>query len=149
MPDDVQHARFDDLTPRQLHDILRLRSEVFVVEQACVFLEIDGRDAEPATRHLWVEDHRGVAAAARVLHEHDDVWSVGRVVTRPDVRSQGLAARLVDHAIDVVDAAGATATLLKAQSHLAGWYGRFGFVVDGDEFVEDGIPHVPMARRTT
>lgn len=145
--DEVQRARFDDLTPRQLHDILRLRSEVFVVEQDCVFLDIDGRDHEPTTEHLWTEDDRGVAGVARVLHEHDDVWSIGRVVARPDVRSTGVAGRLMSVAIEVVEEAGAATTLLKAQSHLAGWYGRFGFAVDGDEFVEDGIPHVPMSRR--
>ena len=54
----------------------------------------------------------------------------------------------MDEAIAAVEARGATTALLKAQSHLAGWYGRFGFAVDGDEYVEDGIPHVPMARRS-
>lgn len=147
--DEVHRAGFDDLTPRQLYDILRLRSEVFVVEQECAFLDLDGRDHEPATEHLWTEDAAGATGVARLLHEHDDVWSIGRVVTRPDVRSTGVAGRLLAAAIEAVEARGATTTLLNAQAHLAGWYGRYGFEVCGPAYVEDGIPHVPMARTST
>jgi ElaA protein len=143
----VRTARFDELSPRDLHDILRLRSEVFVVEQACLFLEIDGRDPEPAARHLWLRDDTGaLAGAARLLHEGGDTWSIGRVVTRPDLRSRGIAARLLTEAIGEADALGATAIDLGAQAHLASWYARFGFEVCGAEYVEDGIPHVPMRR---
>jgi ElaA protein len=143
----VRIARFDEVAPRDLHDVLRLRSEVFVVEQACLFLEIDGRDAEPTTRLLWVRDEAGaLAATARLLHEGGDTWSIGRVVTRPDLRSTGIAARLLTEAIGAAEALGSTAIDLGAQSHLAPWYGRFGFEICGPEYVEDGIPHVPMRR---
>ena len=143
----VRIARFDELTPHDLHDILRLRSEVFVVEQACVFLEIDGRDPEPDTRHLWLRDEAGaLAATARLLHDDGDTWSIGRVVTRPDLRSTGIAARLLTEAISEAGALGATAIDLGAQSHLAPWYARFGFEVCGAEYVEDDIPHLPMRR---
>jgi ElaA protein len=142
----VNHARFDELSNRDLYEILQLRSAVFVVEQDCVFLDIDGRDHEPATEHLWIRDERGVAATARILHEHDDVWSIGRVVAHPDVRSTGLAARLMIEAVDRAEQRGARTIRLGAQAHLEGWYGRFGFAVSGPGYVEDGIPHVPMLR---
>ena len=140
-------ARFEDLSPRDLYDILRLRSEIFVVEQECVFLEPDGRDAEPGAEHLWVRDDRGIAVALRILDEGDDVWSIGRVVARPDVRGTRAATDLMDAAIRALDERGWRALRIKAQSYLEPWYARFGFEVSGPEFVEDGIPHVPMERR--
>ncbi len=145
-PPAIHRAHLDDLSPRDLHDILRLRSEVFVVEQACVFLDIDGRDVEPAAEQLWVRDEVGVAATARILDEGGGVWSIGRVVTRPDVRSRGVATRVMDEAIATLDDRGAGAVVLGAQSHLTDFYRRFGFEVTGDEYVEDGIAHVPMRR---
>lgn len=143
---DVQRSRFADLSVRDLYDILRLRSQVFVVEQACVFLDLDGRDHEPDAEHLWVRDHDGVAATLRVLDEGGGRWSIGRVVTRPDARSSGVGAALMQEAIARLDALGCAEILLAAQAHLADWYGRFGFEISGPGYVEDDIPHVPMRR---
>jgi ElaA protein len=133
---------FAELDPRELYGILRLRAEVFVVEQACAYLDVDGRDLEPATRQLWFEDDTGaVVATARVLDD-GDARRIGRITTRPDHRGQGLAARLVEHFL----ASTVGPWRLDAQSYLVDWYTRFGFVVDGPEYVEDGIPHVPMRK---
>ena len=143
----IHRARFDDLTPRDLYDILRLRSAVFVVEQACLFLDLDDRDHEPEAEHLWIRDGDGVAAALRILDEGDGAWSIGRVVTRPDVRSTGAGSRLMDAAIEVLDDRSAAEIRLGAQSQHGAWYRRFGFVTAGPEYIEDGIPHVPMRRR--
>ena len=132
---------FDRLSASRLHDILRLRVDVFVVEQDCPYPELDGRDPEPATRHLWIDDADGIAAYARLLDDGDG-RRLGRVVTRADARGAGLAARLVEHAVT-------TSTgpwMLDAQAHVADWYEARGFTVAGPEFVEDGIPHVPMRR---
>lgn len=122
--------------------ILQLRSEVFVVEQACAYLDPDGRDLEPGARQLWIEDGGGaVVATARVLDD-GDARRIGRIATAPSVRRSGLGGRLIEHFV-------ATTTgpwVLDAQAHLAGWYGRFGFAVDGDPYEEDGILHVPMRR---
>lgn len=142
----VQRARFTELSNRDLYDLLRLRSEVFVVEQDCVFLDLDDRDHEPATEHLWVRDDRGMVATVRLLDEGDGVWSIGRVVTRSDARSSGVASRLMHEAVARLDSLGCTAIVLSAQAHLADWYGRFGFDVSGPGYLEDGIPHVPMRR---
>jgi len=131
-----------ELTAPALYGILKLRAEVFVVEQACAYLDPDGRDLEPSTRHLWSEDGSGaVIAALRVLAEPDGASSIGRVVTAPEHRSQGLAADLVRRAL----ADAPRPVRINAQSHLVDWYARFGFAVAGAAFVEDGIPHTPMA----
>ena len=138
----VLEALGGELPATALYGILRLRAEVFVVEQECVYLDPDGRDLEPSTRHLWVEDDGAVVAALRVLRESDGATSIGRVVTAPTHRSRGLAAELVKTAL--VDAV--HPVRINAQSHLVDWYARFGFVIDGEEFLEDGIPHTPMVR---
>lgn len=145
---DIQRARFADLSARDLYDILRLRAEVFVVEQDCAFLDLDGRDHEPAAEHMWIRDHEGVAATLRVLDEGGAVWSIGRVVTRPDVRSTGIGAALMEAAIALLEERGTDEIRLGAQAHLADWYGRFGFEVSGPGYVEDDIPHLPMRRLT-
>lgn len=142
----ILRARFDDLSAGDLHDILKLRSEVFVIEQDCVYLDIDGRDREPSTEHLWTRDDRGVTATARLLDEGDDLRSIGRVVARPDVRSTGIASRLLTAAIAILEEQNCGSIHLGAQAHLADWYARFGFERSGSEYLEDGIPHVPMRR---
>ncbi|MDE0802981.1 MAG: hypothetical protein OSA99_06615, partial [Acidimicrobiales bacterium] len=90
----ISRARFADLDPRDLYDILRLRSAVFVVEQDCVFLDLDGRDHEGDAEHLWIRDDAGVVAALRILQPGSDDSSIGRVVTRADARSAGVASAL-------------------------------------------------------
>lgn len=136
----VTSRRFDELDVTTFHDIARLRCDVFVVEQACIYPEFDGRDIEPDTVHHWIAQDGGVATYARTLVEPDGGHRIGRVVTAPGARGRGLAAGLIGHLVDTR----AGFLVLDAQSHLAGWYERFGFEVSGDEFVEDGIPHVPM-----
>lgn len=139
----VRVARFDDLTPRQLYGILRLRSEIFVVEQECVFLDPDGRDHEPHTEHLWCERDGAVVAALRLLSDPGGVWRISRVVVAADQRGHGTAGALVAAALERVPAA---EFVLDAQAHLVDLYARHGFVAEGDVFVEDGIPHQRMRR---
>jgi ElaA protein len=129
------------IPPATLYRLLRLRAEVFVVEQACAYLDLDGRDLEPGCRQLWVEDGGEVVATARLLDD-GDARRIGRMATAPSVRGRGLARLLVERAVATSDGP----WVLDAQSHLADWYGGIGFEVDGDEFLEDGIPHVPMRR---
>ena len=137
----LRSAAFADLDARTGYLLWQLRESVFVVEQDCAYLELDGRDLEPATRHLWVEDD-GPVAYLRVLEDADAV-RIGRVLVAPSHRGRGLAARLMSAALDVV---GSRPCRLDAQSYLAQWYTRFGFERCGEEFLEDGIPHVPMRR---
>lgn len=139
----IRSASFDGLDVDTLYAILQLRSDVFVVEQRCTYRDLDGRDAEPTTRHLWIaDDGRSVSAYLRTLDDGRGVTRIGRVVTAPAARRQGLADRLVRHA--VTHAQGPV--VAAAQAHLTGWYERRGFAVAGPPFVEDGIAHVPMRR---
>lgn len=131
--------RFADLTSYELYGILRLRIEVFAVEQHCVYQDLDGRDPEPATWHAWVEDAGEVVSYLRVLGE-PGAEVIGRVVTAPRARGRGLGAALVREALERTR----RPVRIEAQSHLAGWYGAFGFVPRGKEYLEDGIPHTPM-----
>jgi ElaA protein len=128
-----------ELTTRELHDLLELRIDVFVVEQHCPYAEIDGRDLEPSTTHMWLTDQAGVVATLRILDDGHQ-RRIGRVATRAEYRGRGLAGRLVGATLKATEGP----VVLDAQSHLVDWYGRFGFEPTGEEFVEDGIPHVPM-----
>jgi len=139
----VHEAPLDDVPPRTLHDLLRLRVDVFVVEQECAYAEIDGRDGEPGALLLWAEDAQGrVAATLRLLRETDG-RRIGRVATAAEFRGAGLAAQLMRRALEL---AGEVPVVLDAQAHLESWYARFGFEATGEPFTEDGIPHVPMRR---
>lgn len=132
---------FTELTTRELHDIIRLRSDVFVVEQKCVYPELDGRDTEPKTRHVWIAAaDTPVAAYGRCLDDGHGISRLGRIVTAPQHRGQGHAARLVSYLVDSCDGD----VILDAQTYLLDWYQRLGFERSGDDFVEDGIPHTSM-----
>jgi ElaA protein len=137
-------ARFAELTTTELYGLLRLRVDVFVVEQECAYPELDGRDTEPGTVHVWYADGGGVPLAyLRVLDADGDPARIGRVVTAPAARGDGLAGRLLAAALELI---GERDCVLAAQAHLTGFYGRYGFVGTGPEFLDDGIPHVPMRR---
>jgi ElaA protein len=138
----LREAPFAALTPFEVYALCRLRVDVFVVEQECPYPELDGRDTEPGTVHLWFERDGEVLATIRVLDD-GGTRAIGRVATAVPARSAGLAARLVERGIELC--AGYPITL-GAQAHLEGWYERFGFRRSGPGYVEDGIPHVPMRR---
>ena len=139
---EVRVAAFDELDARTAYLLWQLRESVFVVEQECAYAELDGRDLEPGTRHVWAADDNGPVGYLRVLDDGDHA-RIGRVLVARPRRGQGLSSVLMRAALDLI---GDRPSVLDAQSPLAGWYARFGYRQDGDEFVEDGIPHVPMRR---
>ncbi|WP_433391839.1 GNAT family N-acetyltransferase [Micromonospora sp. KLBMP9576] len=136
-------ASFAELDARTFHDLLRLRIDVFVVEQACPYPELDGRDVEPDTRHLWLDGGDAPLAYLRILADPGGVARIGRVVVAARARGGGHAGRLLTAALELV---GDRVCVLEAQSHLVGLYARHGFAVSGPEYVEDGIDHTPMRR---
>ncbi len=139
---DVHADAFDDLDLRTSYRLWQLRESVFVVEQQCPYQELDGRDLEPGTRHVWAEAGGAPVGYLRILDDGDHA-RIGRVlVTRPH-RGRGLSGLLMRTALEVI---GDRPSRLDAQSPLAGWYTSFGYVVDGEEFLDDGIPHLPMRR---
>ncbi|TNH31803.1 GNAT family N-acetyltransferase [Micromonospora orduensis] len=140
---EIHTASFADLTARTFHDLLKLRIDVFVVEQNCPYPELDGRDVEPGTRHLWLTDGDAPLAYLRILADPAGTARIGRVVAAPAARGGGHAGRLMTAALEVV---GNRPCVLEAQSHLVAFYARHGFAVSGPEYVEDGIPHTPMRR---
>jgi ElaA protein len=140
--DELRVSSFRDLDPDTLYAILKLRSDVFVVEQKCFYADPDGRDTEPGTRHIWVSRGDEIVAYLRILAD-GDVERIGRVVTAPKARGAGLAGRLVERALTVI---GNRPSVLDAQAHLVRFYAKFGYEQTGPEYLEDGIPHVPMFR---
>lgn len=136
----IVEKRFAELTPAELYGILRLRVDVFVVEQACPYPELDGRDAEPTTTHLWIAEDGVPVSCIRVLANGAD-RAIGRVATAAGARGRGLSARLIERGIELC--AGRTIDI-GAQAYLEGWYERFGFRRSGPDYDEDGIRHLPM-----
>jgi ElaA protein len=142
--DRVRVAAVEELPARTAYLLWQLRVDVFVVEQRCVYRELDGRDLEPTTRHVWTEDDDGVPVAyLRMLDEPDGSRRIGRVCVSARARGRGLADALLRRALEE---AGERRCVLDAQAHLSGWYARWGFTTTGAEFLDDGIPHVPMER---
>lgn len=137
----LREAVLADLDPATLYRILALRAEIFVVEQACAYLDPDGRDLEPSTVQVWLEEGDRVLATLRLMRDAGNVAHIGRVATAVHARGRGLAERLVRRALEL---AGPVDVVLGAQTYLEGWYARFGFVRDGADYDEDGIPHLPM-----
>jgi ElaA protein len=146
MPITFVWSPFEGLSLHDLHDALRLRADVFVVEQDCAYADVDGHD--PSAWHLLARDPQGTLVAylrvfAPGVQRPDAV--IGRVVTGP--RGQGLGTALMAEGLTHVAANWPNAPVwLSAQAHLAEWYGRLGFAVCGPGYDEDGIPHVPMRR---
>jgi ElaA protein len=139
----VRVLAFDDLDARTAYAVWRLRQDVFVVEQACPYPDLDGRDLEPRTRHVVLTDADGTLQGYLRLLDDGDVARIGRVALTAAARGRGLADQLMRAAL--AETTGRE-VVLDAQSPLAGWYASFGFEVSGPEFLEDGIAHVPMRR---
>ena len=138
---------FDALTVGELYRILRTRQEVFIVEQKCAYADADGLD--PEASHLFAVDDERVVACARLfapgLRRREAV--IGRVVTAPSLRRSGVGRELMRRAIAAIEAAhGRVPIWLGAQKYLQRFYESFGFVRDGDDYLEDDIPHLPMRR---
>ena len=156
-------APFDTLTGRQVHDLLRLRQDIFIVEQNCPYPDIDGRD--PTAEHLLAFDPSGklrtLIGALRLLDgaaaphgsslpalPADQATTIGRIVVDAAYRGVKLGGTLLAEAIRQIEATRNTPIAqLSAQAHLQGFYGRYGFTAVGEEYLEDGIPHVDMRRQ--
>jgi ElaA protein len=143
----LRRAWAKDLDTPTLYALLKLRVEVFVVEQATPYPELDGRDLSADTRHFWLEAADGdVIATLRLMEEHaggEKGFRIGRVCTKRTARGHGHANRLLQAVLAEV---GDYPCRINSQTYLEDMYRQHGFVRDGDEFLDDGIPHVPMVR---
>jgi ElaA protein len=142
---ELHAATFGELDAATLYALLRLRVEVFVVEQQCAYRELDGRDTEPGATHLWLtaDGDRTPVAYLRILAEPDGSTRIGRVAVAPAARGVGVARQLMEAALAHI---GPRRCVLDAQANLIGFYRTLGFTATGPEYLEDGIPHVPMRR---
>ena len=155
IPNDDRHTQesdwtwaclpFGELSLEQLYAILRLRSEVFVVEQACIFLDMDDKDQ--ACHHIMGWKTGILGASARILPPglaYPEA-SIGRVVSSPQVRRTGAGKRLMAYAIDQTRRLyGPCDIRIGGQLYLKEFYENLGFREEGEVYLEDGIPHIEM-----
>jgi ElaA protein len=138
---------FTDLSTPQLYEILHLRSEVFVVEQNCVYQDLDRKDTETGVQHLMLFDNTQLLGYARLLPSgiSYDTSSIGRIIISPLARDKGLGRLLIQEAMDRTFALWPkVAITIGAQSHLSKMYQSFGFNEISEHYLEDGILHVDM-----
>jgi len=143
---------FSELSNDHLYGILKLRIDVFVVEQNCVFPDLDNLDILPNTRHLYALQDNKVVAYARLLAKDDcypDYSSIGRVVVAQENRKDKLGHALMTHAIkEVLTIWPDSPIKIGAQSHLERFYQSHGFVTVSEPYLEDGIEHYLMTRKS-
>ncbi|MCY1397739.1 hypothetical protein D9M71_127550 [compost metagenome] len=139
----------EDLGKEQLYAILKLRTQVFVVEQNCPYQDVDGQDLEADTCHLMGWQDGELVAYLRLLDPETQGGDVviGRVVVAPTARGQGLGHGLMEQALKQAEKRWpGLPVYLSAQAHLQEYYATYGFVVAGEVFLEDDIPHIGMRR---
>ena len=141
-------VHFNDLSTLCLFDILKLRTEIFVVEQDCPYQEVDDKDKKAF--HVFAYSEKGeMAAVARILPEgisYNEV-SLGRVAIKEKYRGYGLAHEMTKKMISFISSRFSTDLIrISAQSHLVSFYNKHGFINVGGEYLEDGIPHHEMLR---
>lgn len=140
---------FDELTSHELYALLQLRSEVFVVEQNCVFLDMDDKDQ--LCHHLLGYKGDLLAAYTRIVPKgvsYDDYDSIGRVVSSPRVRGEGRGKELMEESIRRLQGLrGMVPIKIGAQLYLKKFYESLGFQQCGEVYDEDGIDHIPMLRK--
>jgi ElaA protein len=139
---------FEDLTKTELYDLLSLRAEVFIVEQDCAYQDLDGKD----TKALHVLGRKGekLVAYARVFEPgfYFQEASIGRIVVSPDQRTGGLGKEIVLEAEKAISRYyGNGPVKLSAQSYLTRFYNDLGYRSIGEEYLEDGIPHIAMVKK--
>jgi ElaA protein len=142
-----QLKKFDELSTKEVYEILRLRSEVFVVEQACVFLDMDNLDFD--SHHLQGRVDGNLVAYVRILPPGLAYAepSIGRVITSPAHRKVGAGIELMEKAVEkTISLYGKVPIMIGAQLYLKKFYEKFGFRKCSDVYMEDGIEHIKMIR---
>lgn len=138
---------FGELSAGELYGLLKLRADIFVVEQECAYADTDGKDQKAL--HLMGYQGDDLVACARIFGPGDylDQVSIGRVAVKRDHRGQALGKELMHRALETVrERWGAEPVALSAQTYLRKFYKELGFVETGREYLEDGIPHIKMIR---
>jgi ElaA protein len=144
----IEIKAFEELTTRELYGLLRLRSEVFVVEQDCVYQDIDGKDTKAL--HVIGTKEGEIVAYTRIFRAGDyfDEASIGRVVVKKNQRKYGYGKEIMKDSIQAIYKNYKESVIrVSAQMHLERFYHELGFNQVGDGYLEDGIPHIGMVRK--
>ena len=139
---------FEKLTIKELYAILKIRQEVFIVEQTCYYLDADGYDEKAI--HIWGEKNGEIVAYCRIFEPKIKYpeSSLGRVLTNPSYRNLKLGKVLLKIALNTIEAKfNTTQVRISAQDYLLRFYSEFGFISTGVEYLEDDIPHTEMLRK--
>ena len=141
-----EFKHFNDLTNRELYDMLQLRAEIFVVEQTCIYNDLDGLDKDAV--HLVIKKEDEIMGCSRLLQPGTRFpdFSIGRVVVKKNMRGTGLGIQMMEEAKKyMIEKWNAKNIKVSAQKYLQKFYEDLGFSVVTEEYLEDGIPHVGMA----
>ena len=139
--------KYSELTVDELYEILKLRSEVFVVEQNCVYQDIDNIDKRSYHIYMKEKDNPEIKVYLRVFEKDNDTSQIGRVVTAMDCRRKGYASQLIIKGIEISkNEMKKTKVYLEGQVYASKLYEKLGFKIISDEFLEDGIPHYKMLK---
>ena len=136
---------FQDLSNTEIYQILRLRTEVFVVEQQCIYQDIDNKDKKAV--HIFLKEKNEIIAYSRVFKEKEyfENPSIGRVVVANKRRMYGVGKKIMNISIDYIKQnIKAKSIEISAQKYLKKFYSDLGFVQQGEEYLEDNIPHLRM-----
>jgi len=134
--------KFKELSLIELYKILKLRVDVFVVEQNCPYPELDGEDGDAV--HLFIEEEGAIASYLRIITRQEKT-RIGRVITHKDYRGKKLSSKLMEEAMTYINEHyPKKPIILSAQEHLQHFYAQFGFVSVSEMYLEDDIPHVDM-----
>ncbi|MEO9655505.1 GNAT family N-acetyltransferase [Marinomonas sp.] len=143
---------FNELTVQRLYDLLKIRCDVFVVEQNCPYPELDGIDTLNDTQHLYALADQDAVAYARIMAPdvcYEGHVAIGRVLVTAEYRQAKLGHQLIEQAIAQANKLWPKQPIkISAQAHLANFYQRHGFEVVSSPYLEDGIEHVAMIRPT-
>lgn len=143
----IKCVPYESLTLHELYEVLRLRHLVFVLEQKCLFMDMDRYDQKAHHVMIFDADHR-LLACTRLFDQNSPYpgyLSIGRVVTHPDVRNKKIGYKLMEISLQKIrQFFGDHPIKIGAQAYLKGFYGSFGFLDIGEYYYEDGIPHLKM-----
>ncbi len=140
---------FSDLTPSELYQILKLRQDIFIIEQDCIYDDIDNID--PFCTHLCLMEENMLAGYARIVPagKKFEYPSIGRIVVPTIKRGKGYGRKLIRKALDYLRSQNANKVIIEAQSHLKTFYESEGFIAEGSDYDVDGIPHIKMWQSTS
>jgi ElaA protein len=144
----IVSKHFHELTTQELYNILQLRSEVFVVEQNCIYQDIDGKDQKAV--HIFIKENQDVLAYSRVFNEGEyfENPSIGRVVVKKEKRGTELGKKIMMEGAKYIKETFTNKKIeISAQKYLKDFYSELGYEFTGNEYLEDGIPHIRMIKQ--